>query len=152
MIRKVPGVGASRGRRGGGLDQPGGKIARLGEQEEGDLLHVGTSGDVHQVILGIGVKVVAAGKIVQLSVNFFKIPGVAIINRVQAHFGLRGDGADIAGNKFCQFFHFIFVEQLKAPHQEVFVHAQGYGGTPPSPAIGVFAIIESRSQQADDDV
>ena len=55
MMRYVPAPAGSRARR-RRLQQPAGKMPRLGQQEQADLLDVRAGRDVDQVVFVIGAK------------------------------------------------------------------------------------------------
>jgi hypothetical protein len=67
------------------LEQAGRDDARLREQEPADLCDVRARGDVDDVILAVGIKDIAAGKIAKLRINLGEIPRIAKIDDVPSN-------------------------------------------------------------------
>ncbi len=136
----VAGASASRRRLGDGLYQAGRQGARFGEQEPANLRHVGAGGDMHQVILALGVEAVGTGEVVQRAVHLFEIPGIGqrhragapCVGRDSLDVGAHSLGkADIAGVDV--------VDQFQAVDLQIILLAQPDAGAPVVPAIGALA-------------
>ena len=89
MMLNVPGSADREvfGRR--SLDQPGGKVPRLREQEEADLRHVRSRGDVDEVVLGLRIESVGAGEAMQGLEHFLEVPRIRHFDEMGPHLGLR---------------------------------------------------------------
>lgn len=141
------GVGAGGGSgvvpaaTGGCLDQARRQVACLGEQEPANLCHVGTGGDVDQVVLMVGVEGVGGGKVVQRAVDLFEIPGVVQWHGVQAHLGSRRDLLDVGAYPLgeADVTGVDVVDQLQAIDLQVVLLAQADAGAPVIPAVGALA-------------
>ena len=68
---------------------------RLGEQEHAYLGHVGSGGDVNQVLLVFGVEFISASEFVEGAVDLFEVPRVINLQVGRSHLGFGRDGGDV---------------------------------------------------------
>jgi hypothetical protein len=92
QLARLAAVGRRRRR---GLQQLAGQVARLGQQEQADLLHVRAGRDVHEVVLLVGLQRVAVREVQEGREHRLEVPRVREGERVQAHPGLRRDAGDV---------------------------------------------------------
>ena len=115
------------------------QVARLGQEEPADLRDVGAGGDMHQVILALGIEGIAADELVQRAVDLLKIPGIAQGHGMQTHLGFRRDRSNIVAYAPSQPGVTRAVDQLEAIDQQILLLTQANAGPPLAPAIGTLA-------------
>ena len=59
-----------------GLDQPPRDAPRLDQEEEADLRDVGAGGDMHQVVLLLGIECISRREVVETFIDVLKVPGI----------------------------------------------------------------------------
>jgi len=128
---------------GRGLQETAGKVARFSQKEEADLRDVGTGGDVDQVVFGISIERIVTRKDVESFVDFFKIPRIVRGEIVQTHFSFRRRRFDIGLEHLSQTRVRTGMQKFQAVNDEIGLSADGNGGTPTVPAIGLFAEVQS---------
>ena len=138
---------ASAGRR--GLDEPRGQVARFRQQVETNLGHMGTRGDVDEVIFFLHVEGVSAREIRQRAVHLFKVPRIAEFDDVPAHLGLRRDAADVGCHGLREVRVMAVVQEFETADKKLLVLADRHGGTPGFPAGCRFALVKLRSEQTE---
>src|SRR5690606_34151529 len=116
-----------------------------------DLRHMGSGGDVDEVVLLIRAPVIASGETPQRTVNILEVPGIAELDVPTAHFGLRRHLADIGGDSLGQPVEAPLMQHVKAGNREVVLHVQPHRRAPAIPALGLMSGIEGRAEEADGD-
>ena len=126
-------------------------MPRFRQQEKADLRDVCPCGDMNQVILGVRIEGIVAREAGKALVNLFEVPWILKGDLVKTNLGLRRNGMDVCLNHPGQRRVALGVDQLEALDDEVRLTADSDGGTPQLPAVGVFAEVQGRSEQANDD-
>lgn len=137
-----------------GLHQPGRQVARLGKEKPADLRDMGPGGDMHQVVLALGVKGVDADEIVQGAIDLLEVPGVAQFHLLQADLGMRRHRGDVGANPLGQaeVAGVVAVDQFEAVDQQVRLLAQADARPPLLPARRALAeTVEGGADEADGD-
>ena len=133
----------------GALHEHPGQVPGLGEQEQADLGHVRAGGDVHAVVLGLGVEGVGGGEVVQLPEDRLEVPGPLHRDLVQADLGLRGHPGHVRGGLPGQPGELALVQQLQPVDDPVLVLAQRDRRPPTLPPTRPVAPVEVRAEQAE---
>ena len=98
-------------------------MTRLGEKKEGDLSHVGSRGDVNQVVLVVRIEGDGAREVVERAVDLLEIPGIIEVEAVQPHLGLGRDCGNVLLHRLGQGGVLFLEEDLEAIDQQLVVLA-----------------------------
>ena len=107
-------------------------------------------GDVHPVLLVIGVKAVVAGPVVQGGVHLAKVPGVVDGGADQLDLGFGRGQTNVLLQEQGQLFIVRRIQKLQPVNHRVFMLYQRHRGPPFLPAPGAQTGIELGAHETDD--
>ena len=73
-------------------------MARLGQQEQADLLHVCAGGDVNEIIFFLRTKGIVSREVMELAIHLLEIPGVFELLRRQPRLRARRNPFDVSSH------------------------------------------------------
>src|SRR5262249_35003639 len=149
--RKPTGIASSHPARRTRLQEPRRDVARLGQQKEANLRDVRSRRDVDEVILGVGIKRVRPGEIVQAGVHLLEVPRIDSRIDDQPHFGFRRDVANVVADGFRQTGEGARVQQFEAVDEQILVLTDRNAGTPAFPAPSPGSPVDRGAEKAQHD-